>query len=82
MFTYFMTIQTTTFFRNISDFLQRDSESITFDSRIMECQSRIDFMDLIYAHDRDVPLPALWLCLLVHLMHVTTDRRTEVRHSR
>jgi hypothetical protein len=38
-------------------------------------------MDLIYAQDHDVPLPALWLCLLVHLMYVTTDNRIEVRHS-
>ena len=39
-------------------------------------------MDLIYAHDHEVPLPALWLCLLVHLMYVTIDSRIEVRHSK
>lgn len=73
--------QTLTFFQTVSEFLQRDGESIKFNSVITRCQSETELIHVIQTRTRPDSSTALWLCLLLRLTHMANDSRAEVRHS-
>ncbi|KAI4286748.1 MAG: hypothetical protein L6R35_003998 [Caloplaca aegaea] len=71
-------------FRNISDFLQRASPNPTgfaVDAGVAECQTHRDLIELIERQDCDVPVSAVWVCVLLRLGQLIRDSRAEVRHS-
>lgn len=76
-----ISLTTITFFRNVSDFLQREDASMEFDPSITRCRSEVDLIHVIQLEDQIKSFPALWLCLLLRLMRIANDSRLEVRHS-
>lgn len=77
-----ISLQTITFFQNVSDFLQGENKTIEFDRCIMICRNERDLIHVIQVEDSNKFVPALWLCLLLRLMRIANnDSRLEVRHS-
>lgn len=52
-----------------------------FDSRITNCRSELDLINIIKVEHDSRSISALWLCLLLRLMRIANDVRLEVRHS-
>lgn len=74
--------QTVTFFRNVSDFLLLESNSLEFSTSITRSKSENDLIRVIKDERRSVSVTALWLCLLLRLMRLANDEKMEVRHSK
>ncbi len=74
-----ISLTSATFFRNVSDYLQRDGGHIT-----LQFGSDITDRDLsLWANDEDpaISTSALWIYLLLRLVVLSTDPRLEVRHN-
>lgn len=76
-----ISLTTATFFRNVSDYLQRAGGRITLQSSGLGVPTDTDL--LRWAKDGNVEksTPALWIYLLLRLELLSTDARLEVRHS-
>lgn len=75
-----ISLTSATFFRNVSDYLQRDGGRITLQFGSDKPTDR----DLsIWANDEDpaISTSALWIYLLLRLVVLSTDPRLEVRHN-
>ncbi|KAL8675838.1 MAG: hypothetical protein Q9186_007562 [Xanthomendoza sp. 1 TL-2023] len=71
-------------FRNVSDFLQIDDgkqRRSFIDADVAQCGVDTDLVNLINAPGDNISGSALWTSLLLHLGHLYTDVRLEVRHS-
>ena len=75
-------LKTATLFRNVSDFLRRDAESINLDFLDSESPSRADMTQWATVKDVNKSTAAMSLYLLHRLMLTSTDRRLEVRNSK
>ena len=76
-----ISLTTATFFRNVSDYLQRDGQSITLDPIWSDNFSNVDLTILARQPNIEKSTPALWVYLLLRLKLLSTDSRLEVRHS-
>ena len=74
--------QTATFFRNVSDFLQRDGRRIEFAFLNTLRPTEGDLKHWAKAQSDEKSTQALWLYLLLRLTLLSTDSRLEVRHSK
>lgn len=77
-----MTHQTTTFFWNVSDFLQSKVQSFQLDGPINHAKNEVEWAKLAKNPDLQTSSGALWLSLLLRLKAMTTDPRLEVRHGK
>ena len=76
-----ISLTTATFFRNISDHLQRNNEFITFDFSVSNKTFDTELMRITEESDKDRSTQALWIYLLLKLELLSFDGRLEVRHS-
>jgi len=76
-----ISLTTTTFFRNVSDYLQRDGENITFDALPVSKPSKADLAGWVRDSNEETSSQALWIYLLLQLESLSSDGRLEVRHS-
>lgn len=76
-----ISLTTATFFRNVSDFLQRDGGTIDLNFLITHHPTEADLKHWAKAQNDDNSTQSLWLYLLLRLTLLSTDSRLEVRHS-
>lgn len=76
-----ISLTTTTFSRNISDYLQRDDAATNFDLYNSLDPSDTNLMEWAKDVNSGKSTSALWLYLLSRLRLLSTDSRLEVRHS-
>ncbi|KAL8828157.1 MAG: hypothetical protein Q9170_006722 [Blastenia crenularia] len=73
-----------TFFRSVSDFLQRDNEDVKHlfvDVAVARCKTEKELVALTDTKGGSIMQSAVWGCLLLHLAHLIIDNRPEVRNS-
>ncbi|KAL8884205.1 MAG: hypothetical protein Q9215_007698 [Flavoplaca cf. flavocitrina] len=71
-------------FRNVADFLQQGDEPesrLLVDEEVLRCTLKDDLVHLIDAQADDISTSVLWMCLVLHLAHLSTDSRVEIRNS-
>ena len=76
-----ISLTTATFFRNVSDHLQRDSGNIALDFLTSKKPSDAELVRISRENDENVSTQALWIYLLLRLELLSFDDRIEVRHS-
>ena len=76
-----ISLTTATFFRYVSDYLQRDGENISFQSLPSETPSKPDLAAWAKENKIEKSVQALWVYLLLQLEALASDSRLEVRHS-
>lgn len=76
-----ISLTTATFFRNISDFLQRDSRGINLNFLNTHRPTEADLKHWAKTQNDEKSTQSLWLYLLLRLALLSTDSRLEVRHS-
>ena len=76
-----ISLTTATFFRNVSDFLQRDREKMMLDFFENGTPSNEELAYWAKGEDEGRAVSAMWVYLLWRLMLLSVDRRVEVRHS-
>jgi hypothetical protein len=76
-----ISLTTTTFFWNVSDFLQGQVGKFSIEDSMDTTISEESLTKL--TNDVDIPTSrgALWLILLLHIVGLTTDKRPEIRNS-
>ncbi|KAF9250093.1 hypothetical protein DTO027I6_291 [Penicillium roqueforti] len=75
-----ISLTTTSFFWNVSDFLQAQIEQISVD-HVDASVSEEEIAKLAHNQDPSVSRNSLWLLLLLRIVDITTDSRPEVRNS-
>jgi hypothetical protein len=75
-----ISLTTTSFFWNVSDFLQSQIEQISVD-HVEASVSEEELAKLARHEDPSVSRNSLWLLLLLRIVDVTTDSRPEIRNS-
>ena len=75
-----ISLTTTSFFWNVSDFLQGQIEQISVD-HVDASVSEEELAKLARNEDPSVSRNSLWLLLLLHIVDITTDSRPEIRNS-
>lgn len=76
-----ISLTTTSFFWNVSDFLQGQIERFSIESHVDASVSEETLAALAKDDDPSISRNALWLLLLLRIVDVTTDSRSEVRNS-
>lgn len=75
-----ISLTTTSFFWNVSDFLQAQIEQISVD-HVDASVSEEELAKLAHNQDPSVSRNSLWLLLLLRIVDITTDSRPEIRNS-
>ncbi|KAJ5781498.1 uncharacterized protein N7518_009981 [Penicillium psychrosexuale] len=75
-----ISLTTTSFFWNVSDFLQGQIEQISVD-HVDASVSEEELAKLAHNQDPSVSRNSLWLLLLLRIVDITTDSRPEIRNS-
>ncbi|PYH42130.1 putative endosomal peripheral membrane protein (Mon2) [Aspergillus saccharolyticus JOP 1030-1] len=75
-----ISLTTTSSFWNVSDFLQGQIEQFCIESHIDASVSEDVLADLAKGDDPSISRNALWLLLLLRIVDLTTDSRSEVRN--
>lgn len=68
----------------MADFLQQGDEPasrLLVDEDVLRCTVEGDLVNLIGAQADDISKSVLWMCLVLHLAHLSTDTRVEARNS-
>ena len=52
------------------------------DVNLVRCRAVKDLMELVSAQADDISTSVVWMCLVLHLAHLSMDNRVEVRHSK
>ncbi|EER23470.1 HEAT repeat containing protein [Coccidioides posadasii C735 delta SOWgp] len=76
-----ISLTTTTFFWNISDFIRGQIGNFAIADEIDVASSEENLAKMATATDSSSSRHALWLLLLLNLVHLATDSRTEIRNS-
>lgn len=76
-----ISLTTTTHFWNISDYLRKSMDSWTIGSQIDISSSEKDLTPIAKDSDFKVSSNALWLLLLLKIVHLTADHRAEIRNG-
>lgn len=76
-----ISLTTTTFFWNVSDFLQNQSGQFSIEGTIDTSVSEESLSKLADDTDDRTSRGALWLLLLLQIVDLTTDDRSEIRNS-
>ncbi|KAJ5168267.1 uncharacterized protein N7482_003861 [Penicillium canariense] len=76
-----ISLSTTSFFWNVSDFLQGQIEEFSIESHVDASVSEEDLGRLTCDENRSVSRNSLWLLLLLRIVGITTDIRPEIRNS-
>ncbi|KAJ5089490.1 hypothetical protein N7532_008174 [Penicillium argentinense] len=76
-----ISLTTTSFFWNVSDFLQGQIETFSIESLVNASVSEKELGRLACDADPSVSRNSLWLLLLLRIVSVTTDSRSEIRNS-
>lgn len=76
-----ISLTTATFFRNVSDYLQRDRSRITLQT--FEADEPTDTRLAVWAREADAAKsgPALWVYLLMRLVSLSVNSRLDVRNN-
>ncbi|KAJ5522043.1 hypothetical protein N7527_006158 [Penicillium freii] len=75
-----ISLTTTSFFWNVSDFLQGQIEQISL-GHVDASVSEEELAKLAHDEDPSVSRNSLWLLLLLRIVDITTDSRPEIRNS-
>ncbi|KAL5332932.1 hypothetical protein BJX70DRAFT_89236 [Aspergillus crustosus] len=75
-----ISLTTTSSFWNVSDFLQGQTERFSIDAHVDFSVSEEALAELAKTGDSSVSGNALWLLLLLRIVDITTDSRSEVRN--
>ncbi|CAI7623976.1 unnamed protein product [Penicillium glandicola] len=75
-----ISLTTTSFFWNVSDFLQGQIEQISV-GHVDSSVSEEEIAKLAHDEDPSVSRNSLWLLLLLRIVDITTDSRPEIRNS-
>lgn len=76
-----ISLTTTTFFWNISDFLRKDIDGFTNHGQITADSEEKDIINAAKSSDHSTSRNALWLLLLLNIVDLTADDRREVRNG-
>ncbi|KAK5797754.1 hypothetical protein VI817_004045 [Penicillium citrinum] len=76
-----ISLTTTSFFWNVSDFLQGQIEEFSIESHVDATVSEEELGKLVCDDDPSVSRNSLWLLLLLRIVDITTDPRSEIRNS-
>ncbi|KAJ6129710.1 hypothetical protein N7512_002490 [Penicillium capsulatum] len=76
-----ISLTTTSFFWNVSDFLQGQIEKFSVETHVDSSVSEERLSDLARDQDISVSRNSLWLLLLLRNVDVATDARPEIRNS-
>jgi len=76
-----ISLTTTSFFWNVSDFLQGQIERFSIESHVDASASEDTLATLAKDTDVLVSRNSLWLLLLLRIVDLTTDSRSEIRNS-
>lgn len=76
-----ISLATTTSFWNISDFIRGQIGDFDLEGEIGVASSENNLAEMARAADTTVSKNALWVLLLLKIVHVATDSRTEIRNS-
>lgn len=76
-----ISLTTTSFFWNVSDFLERQIELFSIESRVDASVNEEELVRLVKEGDVSASRNALWLILLLRIVDITTDSRAEIRNS-
>ncbi|KAJ5814991.1 hypothetical protein N7474_006768 [Penicillium riverlandense] len=76
-----ISLTTTSFFWNVSDFLQGQIERFSIESHVDASVSEEELANLAGGEDPSVSRNSLWLLLLLRIVDITTDSRPEIRNS-
>lgn len=76
-----ISLTTTSFFWNISDFLEKQTEKFSIEDHASASVSEEELVTLAKKDDPSASRNSLWLLLLLRIVDVTTDGRTEIRNS-
>ncbi|OQE24619.1 hypothetical protein PENSTE_c007G05821 [Penicillium steckii] len=76
-----ISLTTTSFFWNVSDFLQGQIEKFSIESHVDATVSEEDLGQLVCDDNPSVSRNSLWLLLLLRIVDITTDPRSEIRNS-
>ncbi|KAL8824131.1 MAG: hypothetical protein Q9191_005276 [Dirinaria sp. TL-2023a] len=71
----------TSFFANVSSFLQRQHGILKFDENFEAYQSAAELAEMVQTGPPKSQKSALWLLLVTRLSEVVDDHRSEVRHT-
>ncbi|KAE8151857.1 endosomal peripheral membrane protein [Aspergillus avenaceus] len=75
-----ISLTTTSSFWNVSDFLQGQIEQFSIESRIKVSVSEDELVELAKSEDPSNSRNALWLLLLLRIVDLGTDSRSEIRN--
>ncbi|KAJ5679437.1 hypothetical protein N7462_007681 [Penicillium macrosclerotiorum] len=76
-----ISLTTTSFFWNLSDFLQGQIEKFSIESHVDASVSEEELGNLARDKNSSVSRNSLWLLLLLRIVDITTDSRFEIRNS-
>lgn len=76
-----ISLTTTSFFWNVSDFLRGQIEDFSIESHVDSSVSEEELGKLASDENPSVSRNSLWLLLLLRIVDITTDSRTEIRNS-
>lgn len=76
-----ISLSTTSFFWNVSDFLRGQIEKFSVETHVDTSVSEEELGKLARDHDPSVSRNSLWLLLLLRIVGITTDTRSEIRNS-
>ncbi|OJJ49386.1 hypothetical protein ASPZODRAFT_1468357 [Penicilliopsis zonata CBS 506.65] len=76
-----ISLTTTSFFWNVSDFLQGQIERFSIEDNVDTLVSEKTLADLSRDSDASVSRNSLWLLMLLRIVDITTDERPEIRNS-
>ncbi|EFR03727.1 hypothetical protein MGYG_06723 [Nannizzia gypsea CBS 118893] len=76
-----ISLTATTSFWNISDFLRIQIDQFSCENEITVSTSEVQIMEVAKNPDNSSSTSALWLLLLLKMVDLTVDSRTEVRNS-
>lgn len=76
-----ISLTTTSFFWNVSDFLQGQIEKFSIESHVDSSVSEERLGELALADDPSMSRNSLWLLLLLRIVDIATDSRPEIRNS-
>lgn len=76
-----ISLTTTSFFWNVSDFLRSQIERFSIESNVDVSVSEEELANLAQDKNSSVSRNSLWLLLLLRIVDITTDSRSEIRNS-
>lgn len=76
-----ISLSTTSFFWNVSDFLRGQIEEFAVETHVVTAVTEEELGNLACDQDASVSRNSLWLLLLLRIVGITTDTRSEIRNS-